>query len=331
MSSKGGEVSRRQAEEGDVDDEEEEEDEEISGEQPAGQLANVPLAERRLNAAYWAGREKIGKYFAQRYRFFSLYDKGILMDEESWFSVTPEMVAWKVAERCKATAHDVIIDAFAGAGGNTIQFAKVAKRVIAIDHDPQKLMINRRNAEVYGVEKKIDYVLGDYTKLLPSLEADIVFLSPPWGGPNYNQGSYFDLREMKMGGLDGVELLKQTRRHITGNVIYFLPKNVRAEQVVQLAEVGEPVEVEQNIVSLKCKSTTVYYGNLVMDGRRGRPRINDPAPRNAPMIPISPDKVFIADHLRWDPARAPTGPEPKRARHHSPHSPQAPGIEHAYT
>lgn len=39
---------------------------------------------------------------------------------ESWFSVTPEEIAKHVAERCRC---DVIIDAFCGAGGNTIQFA----------------------------------------------------------------------------------------------------------------------------------------------------------------------------------------------------------------
>ena len=39
---------------------------------------------------------------------------------ESWFSVTPEKIAYHQAERCQC---DVIVDAFCGAGGNTIQFA----------------------------------------------------------------------------------------------------------------------------------------------------------------------------------------------------------------
>lgn len=39
---------------------------------------------------------------------------------ESWYSVTPEAVAKHTADRCKC---DIIIDAFCGAGGNTIQFA----------------------------------------------------------------------------------------------------------------------------------------------------------------------------------------------------------------
>ena len=33
----------------------------------------------------------LGKYFFQRYRYFSLYDLGCAVDEEGWFSVTPEV------------------------------------------------------------------------------------------------------------------------------------------------------------------------------------------------------------------------------------------------
>ena len=44
---------------------------------------------------------------------------------ESWFSVTPEKIAEHVAERCQC---DVIVDAFCGAGGNTIQFAFQCER-----------------------------------------------------------------------------------------------------------------------------------------------------------------------------------------------------------
>lgn len=40
------------------------------------------------------------KYYDQRYRLFSLYDYGIKLDEESWFSVTPEIISTNIAEFC---------------------------------------------------------------------------------------------------------------------------------------------------------------------------------------------------------------------------------------
>jgi trimethylguanosine synthase len=44
------------------------------------------------------------------------------MDEEGWYSVTPEEIAIKQAQRYRGK---VVIDCFSGVGGNTIQFAKV--------------------------------------------------------------------------------------------------------------------------------------------------------------------------------------------------------------
>jgi len=64
----------------------------------------------------------VEKYWLQRYDLFSKYDKGIEMDDEGWFSVTPEEIAARHAER---SGGGLVIDGFAGVGGNAIQFAKM--------------------------------------------------------------------------------------------------------------------------------------------------------------------------------------------------------------
>ena len=43
----------------------------------------------------------ISKYWAQRYRLFSKYDDGVKLDQESWYSITPEKIAEHIAERCR--------------------------------------------------------------------------------------------------------------------------------------------------------------------------------------------------------------------------------------
>lgn len=63
----------------------------------------------------------ISKYWCQRYILFSRFDTGIKMDEEGWFSVTPEPIAKHHAVRC---GHGAIVDFFTGVGGNAIQFAQ---------------------------------------------------------------------------------------------------------------------------------------------------------------------------------------------------------------
>ena len=102
---------------------------------------------------------RINKYWVQRYRLFSKYDEGILLDEEAWYSVTPEKIAQQIAQ---VMSCGLIVDAFCGVGGNAIQFAKTCSRVIAIDIDCKKVEMARHNARVYGVEEKIDFIVGDF-------------------------------------------------------------------------------------------------------------------------------------------------------------------------
>lgn len=64
----------------------------------------------------------VEKYWFQRYDLFSRYDEGIKMDEQGWYSVTPEKIAITHAKRCE---NATVIDCFAGVGGNAIQFASM--------------------------------------------------------------------------------------------------------------------------------------------------------------------------------------------------------------
>nr|CUU99697.1 hypothetical transcript [Hymenolepis microstoma] len=87
---------------------------------------------------------------------------------------------------------DVVVDAYAGAGGNTIQFAQKCQ----FDNNLERLTtILQPNTRVYGVEARVDYICGDVTGVLRALRTepispvDTVFMSPPWGGPGYTKGS----------------------------------------------------------------------------------------------------------------------------------------------
>ncbi|EPB87649.1 hypothetical protein HMPREF1544_05532 [Mucor circinelloides 1006PhL] len=197
------------------------------------------------------------KYYFQRYAYFSKFDQGILMDKEGWFSVTPEKIARHIALRCQS---DIIIDAFCGCGGNSIQFAFTCERVIAIDLDPVKLHCARENAKIYGVADRIEFILGDFFDLAPNLKADCVFLSPPWGGPAYMAEDVYDLKSMIPG--DGMNIHKIASQ-ITPNVAFFVPRNTDPQQLAQLAGPGNTCEIEQNSLNGKIKALTAYYGDLI--------------------------------------------------------------------
>lgn len=62
------------------------------------------------------------------------------------------------------------MDAFAGVGGNAIQFALTCDRVIAVELCPHRLELARHNAQVYGVAHKIEFVHADFLELAATLE-----------------------------------------------------------------------------------------------------------------------------------------------------------------
>jgi len=69
-------------------------------------------------------REDIAKFTARKYYLFSKYDQGIKIDEEGWYSVTPETMAKYLSDRVKETYGQFqqinVLDCFVGVGGNLI-------------------------------------------------------------------------------------------------------------------------------------------------------------------------------------------------------------------
>ena len=120
----------------------------------------------------------------------------------------------------------------------------------------------RHNATIYGVQDKIEFIVGSFFDLVHGLKADVVFLSPPWGGPNYMQkDTVYDLEEF-LQPVAASKLLQETRK-ITKNIAIYLPRNSNSKQLALLAGPGNAVEIEQNLLDRKLIALTAYYGNLV--------------------------------------------------------------------
>ncbi|KAM3413242.1 hypothetical protein ACQJBY_004425 [Aegilops geniculata] len=199
----------------------------------------------------------IAKYWNQRYSLFSLFDSGIKMDEEGWFSVTPEPIAKHHASRVGA---GILIDCFTGVGGNTIQFATKCKHVVAVDIDPQKIDCAQHNATVYGVNDHIDFIIGDFIRIAPHLKGETVFMSPPWGGPDYAKVDVYDIKTM-LKPCDGYHLFKVATA-IASRVVMFLPRNSDLDQLADMCLSIDPpwaVEVEKNYLNGKLKAITAYF------------------------------------------------------------------------
>lgn len=231
--------------------------------------------------------QRLRRFFAQRYALFSRFDRGVRLDDEMWYSVTPELIAREQAlrvARCTSACGGVLIDAFCGAGGNAIQFAVVASQkrslfVLGFDVDGARLLDAQRNAEIYGASGRLDFIRADFRSaprlLRTASQRDAVagvFLSPPWADSGAvsrapaGASDAFSVRSLGA-GLDGALVLAAAAT-LSREVALFLPWRTRLHEVRALAAgVGSSVLVQEHVRAFRsgdaqhATGLTCYFGD----------------------------------------------------------------------
>jgi 16S rRNA G966 N2-methylase RsmD len=157
----------------------------------------------------------------RRRRLFSRWEQGIEVDDEGLLSATPEALALRIAHG----ARGVVLDGTCGVGALSIAYARQpeVERVIAVDLDPSRAQMARANARAYGVERRVEVVVGDIVELACRVRADLLVLDPPWGGREY------DRERVGLAGL-GLDVSAALER-FAGPVVLKLPRSFDAEEL----------------------------------------------------------------------------------------------------
>lgn len=101
----------------------------------------------------------------------------------------------------------IITDGTANIGGNTLSFGLFNFKLInsiEINKTCYNYLIN--NIKCYHL-KNIKAFNEDYLNLYKILSQDVVFLDPPWGGPNYKNKKYIELFLSNVNVIDIIEFL----------------------------------------------------------------------------------------------------------------------------
>mmetsp|Transcript_16720 Transcript_16720/g.25158 ORF Transcript_16720/g.25158 Transcript_16720/m.25158 type:complete len:286 (-) Transcript_16720:14-871(-) len=225
----------------------------------------------------------IKKYYSRRYEIFHRYDEGILLDDVGFYSTTPQKLAEHHARRCNSS---LVVDAFCGCGGNTIAFARAGATVTAVDIDKSKIEMMMHNSRIYGIPSgRIRGIHGDFLHLAKfgQLRGNVIFMSPPWGGPKYlqsNNGVFDPTKSLKdiqvsierlisIASTCTVKTLGETHKNpndVQGcGVAVFLPKNTDVSRLRKIVPENQTWELEKNVCSGKLVGFTLYTGGLVRD------------------------------------------------------------------
>jgi len=184
------------------------------------------------------------------------FSKKINADKDGYKMGCPEIVARHIAGRI---GHTDILDLCCGVGMNTIQFAKQSKSVIAVDNNNKRLNHARKNAKLYGVEKKIKFIQGDVMNenLLKSVKADVVYMDPDWAMPKTPKTQWVLNVDNTQPPLD--ELYKLVKKTVTSNIIVRVAKTIDLDQI----KILDDCEIENIYVDNELKFRIVYFGSLM--------------------------------------------------------------------
>lgn len=92
----------------------------------------------------------VERYWVLRYSLFSRWSHGVVLNEKSLFSVTPEVIAKHHAKMLNGGG--TVLDAFCGCGGNTIHLAGVFETVRVLLHSKPRtcgILLHTVAAEAY--------------------------------------------------------------------------------------------------------------------------------------------------------------------------------------
>jgi predicted RNA methylase len=125
-----------------------------------------------------------------------VYMKDIQLTEEGKYSYTKREDGDKTIQFLKrhiSSLHTrTILDGTGNIGGDTILFGLNFQTVHSIELDPDNFNALEHNVSLYKF-KNVHLHKGDTTKLYKEYISDILYLDPPWGGPDYKEKRDLDV------------------------------------------------------------------------------------------------------------------------------------------
>lgn len=119
--------------------------------------------------------------------FFPANNDKILIDDVGKYSITlPDKtkIITNLISKYLNSKDIIVTDAMACIGGDTLSFSKEFKSVNAIELDKTRFEYLKHNMGLFNCTNIVFYN-DDYLKLINTIKQDVIYIDPPWGGPEY--------------------------------------------------------------------------------------------------------------------------------------------------
>lgn len=189
------------------------------------------------------------------------FSKNIEADEEIYYMSCPEAVAKHITN--KLSKFNSCVELCCGVGVLSIQLAKKLKKVYAVDISNQRIKSAKKNAKLYEVSSKINFINGNVLNinLLKKLKSDVAILDPDWsskGSEKFEHVASIDETQPSLR-----EMFFLTKKYITNNIVLRIPK---AFSFDILKDFGN-CEIENVIWNNEIKFKVAYFFENTKDNK----------------------------------------------------------------
>jgi len=119
--------------------------------------------------------------------YFPAHNDQILIDEVGKYSISKPGKAKLIANLIYENMHTnniTITEGMSSVGGDTLALSNKFKKVNAVELDKTRFTYLQHNMKVFN-RTNIEYYNESYLDLYKKLKQDVIYLDPPWGGPEY--------------------------------------------------------------------------------------------------------------------------------------------------
>ena len=187
------------------------------------------------------------------------FSKNIIADEDAYYMSCPEKVAEHLAKQL--SQFKTAVELCTAVGITAIQLAKIMEKVIAVDKDDTRIVNAKKNAKLYAVENKIEFIAGNVLdkNLLKNLSAEIAVLDPDWSVTGMEKSAHVTTLDNTQPSLR--KMFELTKKYITPNIVIRIPNTFTFETLFALG----PCKIENIIWGGKTKFKFAYYLNDIKD------------------------------------------------------------------
>jgi len=176
-------------------------------------------------------------------KMLSILPKNIISkfqyDAEATWSFTDLKIGYALCTKMHdlgISRHNIVTDATASVGGNTIAFAKHFEHVHSIELDPGRKKMLDQNIKLLGLTNVTTHQ-GYGQEIAATLTQDVIFFDPPWG-TDYKKYNIGTLR-LSLNGSSGEVEFEQIIvdcRHYSKYCIVKLPINYNINAILSAIE-----------------------------------------------------------------------------------------------